>query len=169
MPKIGKIRGRVWKFGDNISTTDIAPGEMFMGVPHEAKDIVFAAIKPDWKDKVKPGDCIVAEENFGFGSHRESANEGFIQLGIGFIVADSIARVYYRNAIALGQITYPCKGVSTIFDEGDEIELDVNKGEVRNLTSGKSIKGKPYSPELMEILGAGGLTKLLVQKAREMK
>ncbi len=168
MPKSEKIRGKVWKFGDNISTTDISPGEMFSGQGRQAKEIVFAAIRPDWKDKVKPGDCIVAGKNFGFGSHRAKANDVMKDLKIGCIVADSIARIYYRTAIALGFPAFVCPGVSEIFKEGDEIELDIYTGSVKNLTTGKSAQGKLYPPQLLEIFEAGGLMPLLVERARKM-
>ncbi|MBI2857963.1 MAG: 3-isopropylmalate dehydratase [Chloroflexi bacterium] len=161
----GVIRGKVWKFGDNISTTDITPQEMFMGVRHEKKDIVFAAVRPDWKNKVKPGDCIVGGKNFGFGSHRAGANDVMKDLKIGCIVADSIARIYYRTAIAIGFVAFPCVGVSEIFSEGDELELDIRKGLVKNLTTGRSIQGSPYPPQLMAILEKGGMMPLLVENA----
>ncbi|MFC1918791.1 3-isopropylmalate dehydratase [Chloroflexota bacterium] len=169
MSNIEIIRGKVWKFGDNISTTDINPNEMFGGVRHPPKDIVFAAIRPDWKDKIKPGDCIIAGENFGFGSHRAGANDVMKDLGIGCIVANSIARIYYRTAIAIGFPAFPCPGVSEIFNEGDELELDIHKGLVKNLTTGQSAQGKPYPPQLLEILEGGGMMPLLVEKAQGIK
>ncbi|MFC1940508.1 3-isopropylmalate dehydratase [Chloroflexota bacterium] len=169
MTKSEIIRGKVWKFGDNISTTDITPGEMVMGKSYTPKDIVFAAIRPEWKDKVAPGDCIVAGENFGFGSHRASANDVMKDLKIGCVVANSVARIYYRTAIAIGFPAFPCPGVSEIFNEGDELELDVHNGLVRNVTTGQSIQGKPYPPQLLEILEGGGMMPVLVERARKAK
>jgi 3-isopropylmalate/(R)-2-methylmalate dehydratase small subunit len=84
-------------------------------------------------------------------------------LKIGCIVADSIARIYYRTAVAIGFLAFPCPGVSEIFNEGDELELDVHKGLVKSLTTGQSVKGKPYPPDLLGILEAGGLMPLLVE------
>ncbi|MFC2041454.1 3-isopropylmalate dehydratase [Chloroflexota bacterium] len=169
MTKSEIIRGKVWKFGDNISTTDITPGEMVMGKSYTPKDIVFAAIRPEWKDKVAPGDCIVAGENFGFGSHRASANDVMKDLKIGCVVANSVARIYYRTAIAIGFPAFPCPGVSEIFNEGDELELDVHNGLVRNVTTGQGIQGKPYPPQLLEILEGGGMMPVLVERARKAK
>ena len=165
---IGSIRGNVWKFGDNISTTDITPDEMFGGVyrPKPA-EIVFAAIRPDWKNKVKPGDCIVAGENFGFGSHRAGANDVMKDLRIGCIVADSIARIFYRTAVAIGFPAIACPGVSKIFNEGDKLELDVQKGLVKNLTTGQSIQGESHPPQLLEILEGGGILPLLIERVRK--
>ena len=158
------IRGRVWKFGDNVSTTDISPGEMFSSGPHKPKDIVFAALRPEWKDMVQPGDCIVAGKNFGFGSHRASANDAMKDLGLGCIVADSIARIFYRSAIQSGFPVISCPEVSALFQEGDELELDILTGDVRNLTTGLSAKAQPYPPELLEILENGGLEPLLLAR-----
>jgi 3-isopropylmalate/(R)-2-methylmalate dehydratase small subunit len=164
----GIIRGRVWKFGDNISTTDIMPGEMFMNVQYKPKEIAFAALNPEWRSKVKPGDCIVAGDNFGFGSHRAPANDVMNDLGIGCIVANSIARIYYRQAIAIGFPAFPCPGVSSIFNDGDEMELNINLGLVKNLTSGESIQGRPYPRQLLEILEAGGMMPSLVERVHSM-
>ena len=169
MSETGIIRGRVWRFGDNISTTDITPKEMFMGAPYPLPEIAFAAIRPDWKDKVKPGDCIVGGKNFGFGSHRATANDVMKDLQIGCIVADSIARIYNRTAIAIGFPAFPCPGVSDIFNEGDELALDVHKGLIKNLTTGQTIQSNPYPPKLLEILEAGGMMPLLVDKAQRLK
>ncbi len=166
MAKLGVIRGRVWKFGDNISTTDITPFEMFTGAPHTNRDIVFAAIRPDWKDKVKPGDCIVGGENFGFGSSRTTANDVMKDLKLGCVVADSFARIFYRNSIAIGFPIFPCRGVSKLFSEGDELALDLRSGLVKNLTTGQSIQGEPYPQQLLEILEGGGMMPLLVARAR---
>jgi 3-isopropylmalate/(R)-2-methylmalate dehydratase small subunit len=166
MTKTLIIRGRVWKFGDNVSTTDIAPGEMFDITRSVPAEIVFAAMRPDWKNKVKPGDCIVAGKNFGFGSHRASANDVMKDLGIGCIVADSIARIYYRTALAIGFPAFSCPGVSKIFNEGDELSLDVRQGLIKNITTGQSIQGKPYPLQFLEILEAGGIMPLLVKRVK---
>lgn len=164
MSKLGIIRGRVWKFGNNISTTDITPSEMFDGIQTAQAKIVFAAIRPEWRKQVKAGDCIVAGSNFGFGSHRASANDVMKDLRIGCIVGDSIARVYFRNAIAIGFPIYSFPGVSDIFEEGDMMELDVYKGIVKNLSNQKSLKGNLYPSSLLSILEAGGIMPLILEK-----
>lgn len=169
MPELTVIQGKVWKFGDNISTTDITPGEMFMNVSFQPKDIAFAALRPDWRNQVKAGDCIVAGENFGLGSHRASANDVMKDLGIGCIVADSIARIYFRNAIATGFPALACPGVSRLFNEGDALALDVHNGLVRNLTTGQSIPCKPYPPRLLEIVEMGGMLPALVARLQETR
>lgn len=161
------ITGRVWKFGDNISTTDITPGEMFMNTLNTTmvpKEIAFAAKRPEWRSLVQPGDCIVAGKNFGMGSHRAIANDVMIDLGIGCILADSIARIYYRNALASGFVAMACPGVSELFEEGDRLEVNILTGEVKNLSSGKSLLAAPYPPELLEILENGGMVPALLKK-----
>lgn len=164
MSKLEVIRGKVWKFGNNINTDDISPHHMFFGASFKERDILFAAIRPEWKDQIKPGDCIIAGENFGCGSHRVIANEIMREIGIGCIVADSIARIYYRTAIAIGYPVFSCPGVSKMFSEGDELKLDARTALVTNLTTGKSIQGKPYPSQLFEIIEAGGMAPLLVKK-----
>lgn len=156
------IRGKVWKFGENVSTTDITPGEMFRGTDATPVDMVFAGLRPDWKHQVRPGDCIVAGKNFGFGSHRTEANDVMKMLGLGCIVADSVARIYYRNAIATGFPAVACPGISEMFEEGDEIELNVETGEVKNLTTGAVGQAKPYPPVLLDILRNGGMVPAIV-------
>jgi 3-isopropylmalate/(R)-2-methylmalate dehydratase small subunit len=167
MRDLKPVRGKTWKFGDNISTTDITPFELYWGKHRTMREIAFEAIRPGWKDEVKPGDCIVGGENFGFGSHRASANEVMVDLGIGCVVADSIARIFYRNAISMGFLAFPCPGVSRIFEEGDNLELDAKRGIVTNLTTGENIQGKPYPDELLNILRAGGLMPLLRERVKK--
>jgi 3-isopropylmalate/(R)-2-methylmalate dehydratase small subunit len=168
MSKLGTITGKVWKFGDNINTTDISPNEMFMGTSFKIEDIVFAAIRPNWKSLVKLGDCIVAGKNFGCGSHRAAANDVMKNMGIGCIVADSVARIYYRTAIAIGFPIFACQGVSEIFTEGEQLELDIYRGLVRNLTTGLEVRGRLYPPQLLEILKRGGMMPLLLEKVTEI-
>lgn len=167
MSKLAVIRGKVWKFGNNVGTVDIMPTHGFYGASFKDRDIVFAGMRPDWKNQVKPGDCIIAGDNFGCGSHLTNANSVMKELGIGCIIADSIARLYLRTAIGIGYPAFACPGVSQIFNEGDELELDTRKVLIKNLTTGKSIQGKPYPPQLLNVLESGGIMPLLVRKVHE--
>ena len=119
------IKGRVVKFGDQVNTDVMAPGRWH----RQGMDILrlhtMEAIRPDFYKQVRPGDVLVAGKNFGCGSHRESATAIMKVLGISAIVADSIARLYYRNCIALGIPVFGIRGISTIFAEGDEIEISI--------------------------------------------
>ena len=167
MAKLEIIRGKVWKFGDNINTTEIYPVEMFPAAYHGIEPIAFAGLRPEWRSQVRPGDCIVGGENYGLGSQRDGARILMKDLQIGCIVADSFARLYYRTMIAIGFPVFACPGVSKIFTEGDQLELDVHQGLVTNLTTGQSLRGSLYPPEFMELLEAGGVMPLIVERVKK--
>ena len=159
-----KIRGRVRKFGDNIDTDVVTPAATLHLPIEEIKKHAFAPIRKDFYATVKEGDVIVAGKNFGCGSSREYATEVVKVLGINFIVAESVARIYFRNCIALGLYPIVSKGVSDIFSDGDEIEIDTEKGEVKNPKTGKTTAFEPLSAGMLEILAAGGILPLLKRK-----
>lgn len=159
-----KVRGRVRKFGDNIDTDVIAPGPFLQLPIEEMKKYTFSPIHPDFYKTVKEGDIIVAGSNFGCGSSREQATSVIQALGIRFIVCDSIARIYFRNCIGLGIYPIISKGVSKIFEEGDDIEIDLKAGEVRNLKTGKMTSFQPLQGTPLEILMEGGILAILRKK-----
>jgi len=148
------IKGRVWKFGSDIDTDVIIPGKYL-----RTKDMqVFAAhamegIDPEFSKKAKPGDIIVAGDNFGCGSSREQAPLALKHAGIACIVAKSFARIFFRNAINVG---LPLMEADIECEAGDEIEVDLLKGEVR--VFGKGVfKGNKLPDFLLEMLTDGGL------------
>jgi methanogen homoaconitase small subunit len=148
------IKGRVWKFGNDIDTDVIIPGKYL-----RTKDMqVFAShamegIDPEFSKKVKPGDIIVAGYNFGCGSSREQAPLALKHAGIACIVAKSFARIFFRNAINVG---LPLMEADIECEEGDEIEVDLLKGEVR--VSGEGMfKGNKLPDFLLDMLTDGGL------------
>jgi methanogen homoaconitase small subunit len=148
------IKGRVWKFGNDIDTDVIIPGKYL-----RTKDMrVFAAhamegIDPEFSKKAKPGDIIVAGDNFGCGSSREQAPLALKHAGIACIVAKSFARIFFRNAINVG---LPLMEADIECDEGDEIEVDLLKGEVR--VPGKGVfSGNKLPDFLLDMLTDGGL------------
>ena len=165
-----RIRGRVLKFGDNVNTTIMAPHETYGGVEREVikpiKDVTMTAVRPSFPREVKPGDIIVAGTNWGCGSHRDEATRVFIELGVRAIVADSMNDLYYRMCIAYGLPAYVCIGVSKIFREGDQMELDLVTGEVRNVTTGEMVSGRPMPGFLLSLLEKGGLMPMIVEKNR---
>jgi 3-isopropylmalate/(R)-2-methylmalate dehydratase small subunit len=116
------FEGKTWKFGDNMNTDLMMPGQDVIARPGitdaEAARHCMSAVRPGWAGKVNEGDIIVAGRNWGCGSSRPAARL-FKALGIGVIAADSITRVFFRNAINVGLPVFICKGVSTIFEEGD--------------------------------------------------
>ncbi len=155
------IRGRVWKFGDSIDTDIIAPG----GDREERlKETTMIAVRPEFPLKVKPGDIIVAGKNFGCGSHRETANSVLREMGISAIVAESIARIFFRVSISMAFPAFTAEGITDIVEDGDQIEIDYKKGVVFNISSGKYVLLKKYPPSVEAIFDAGGIIELLKQK-----
>jgi 3-isopropylmalate/(R)-2-methylmalate dehydratase small subunit len=151
------LKGRAWKFGDDISTDHITPGRYYhlrSNLPELAKHVMEDA-NPEFAKKVKPGDFIVAGKNFGCGSSREHAPLAIKISGVSAVLAKSFARIFYRNAINVG---LPLLIVDTdSIDEGDELEVDLSTGEVRNLTKESSVKAKPLPDVMIRILQEGGL------------
>jgi 3-isopropylmalate/(R)-2-methylmalate dehydratase small subunit len=162
-----KIKGRVRKFGDNIDTDTIAPGPVLQLPIEEMKRHAFSPIYPEFHKTAQEGDIIVAGNNFGCGSSREQATAVIKGLGIRFIVCESMARIYLRNCIGLGLYPILSKGVSQIFDEGDEIEIDLGKGEVKNLRTGKTASFEPLSGTPLEIFEAGGILPVLKKRVEK--
>jgi len=162
-----KIRGRVRKFGDNIDTDTIAPGSTLQFPVDEMKKHAFSPIYPEFYKTVKEGDIIVAGGNFGCGSSREQATMVVKELGFRFVVCESMARIYLRNCVGLGIYPILSKGVSRLFDEGDEIEIDLQRGEVKNVRTGKTASFEPLSETPLRILNAGGIIPVLKKITEE--
>ena len=161
-----KIRGRVRKFGDNIDTDAIAPGPFLTLPMEEMKKHTFEPIQPDFYKTVEEGDIIVGGGNFGCGSSREQAASVVKALGFRYIVCESMGRIYFRNCIALGIYPVLSKGVGSIFDEGDDIEIDIEKGEIRNPRTGDSTTFEPISGTPKEILDTGGIIPVIKEIIR---
>jgi len=159
-----KIRGRVRKFGDNVDTDTITPGHTLQLPLKEMAQQAFSPLVPDFYRTVIEGDVIVAGSNFGCGSSREQATAVVKALGIRFIVCESMARIYLRNCIGLGIYPIFSKRVSHIFDEGDQIEIDIQRGEVKNLKTGISASFEPLSGIPLEILNSGGIIQVLKKR-----
>jgi 3-isopropylmalate dehydratase small subunit len=157
------IRGRVWKYGDNINTDIISPGQ-YMSLPVEKQAVhAMEAIDPDFAKKVQPGDILVAGNNFGSGSSRETAQMVLKHLQIGAIIADSFARIFYRNSINVGLPVVEMVNTSVI-QEGDEIEVDLLAGRIINHTQGTEYKGTKLPEHLIEMVTLGGLEPYLAKK-----
>lgn len=156
------IRGRVWKFGDNISTDHIAPGRYFHlrnNLEELAKHVLEDAME-DFAKKVQKGDIIVAGKNFGLGSSREHAARIIKIAGVSCVVAKSFARIFYRNAINVGLPVIELKEVDEI-NQGDELEIDLENGVLKNLTTGKEYRFTPIPKFLLEILKEDGIVSYL--------
>ncbi len=151
------LKGNAWKFGDDISTDHIAPGRLFhlrTNLPELAKHVMEDA-DPEFASSVQPGDFIVGGRNFGLGSSREHAPTIIKLAGVGAVLAESFARIFYRNAINVGLPVIICD--TSRVSAGDTLEVDVGRGTVRNLTGGTDIKVKPLPPVMLKILEDGGL------------
>ncbi len=151
------LRGKAWKFGDNISTDHIIPGRFY----HLRSDLdelarhVFEDIAPGFHTKVAKGDIIIAGQNFGLGSSREHAPLVIKLAGIDAVVARSFARIFYRNAINVGLAAIICD-IDGI-EQGDELELKMKEGELRDLSNGIEKRFNPLSSIMRDILDEGGL------------
>jgi 3-isopropylmalate/(R)-2-methylmalate dehydratase small subunit len=161
------IKGRVWKFGDDVNTDVIYPGT-FLAIfePEEMAHHAFEAVYPEFAGSVKPGDIIVAGKYFGCGSSREQAATCLKYLGIGCVIAESFARIYYRNAINKGLPILICPGISDAAEQDHELEVDLRAGVVRNLTTGRTIEGSPLPEFVLGILEDGGLIPYLRKKVQ---
>jgi 3-isopropylmalate/(R)-2-methylmalate dehydratase small subunit len=166
------FEGRVWKFGNNIDTDIMMPGQESLARPgisnEEAARFCMSAIRPGWASQVGKGDIIIAGRNWGCGSSRPAARL-FKALGIGVIAADSMARIFFRNAVNVGLPVLICGGVSALFEEGDVARIHIEKGEVMNLTRETSVRGEALPPDSppFQILKAGGLMPFMEQHAAQ--
>jgi 3-isopropylmalate/(R)-2-methylmalate dehydratase small subunit len=157
------IEGRVWTLGRDVDTDGIISGKYLTIIdPEELKKHVFEIALPEFAKEARPGDILVAGENFGSGSSREHAPQAMKAIGVGAVVADSFARIFFRNAINLGLPTVEARGVRTIFEKGDTARVEMRGGRVTNLRTGRSVTFPPLPPHLLSLLDAGGL----VEKVR---
>jgi 3-isopropylmalate/(R)-2-methylmalate dehydratase small subunit len=150
------VRGKVWKFGDDINTDLMDPGFAWSGGWEMTRKYILH-IHPKFNAGVQPGDILIAGRNFGCGSSRETAPTNLKRLGIGAVIARSFGRIFFRNCIAVALPILQCPDVEEIFSEGEMGELDLEKAVVKNLTTGQERKGNPLSPMMLEILFKGGI------------
>jgi 3-isopropylmalate/(R)-2-methylmalate dehydratase small subunit len=152
-----KINGKVWNFGDNIDTDlIIAARYLNSSDPAHLAKFVMEDADPSFAKKVQVGDVIVAGENFGCGSSREHAPIALKAAGVGAVVAKTFARIFYRNAFNMGLPIFELKEADEI-KEGEQIEIDFDAGEIKNLTTNKTYKFTPIPPFMQELISAGGL------------
>jgi len=156
------IKGRVWKYGDDVNTDVIFPGKYTYTVsdPAEMGEHALEDLDPEFRSQVQPGDVIVAGKNFGCGSSREQAVTCLVVKGVGAIIARSFARIYYRNCINNALPVIACPEAVDALENGDEVEVDLEAGEIRLARSetGRSVFTFPPLPEaVMGIFEAGGL------------
>ncbi len=157
------IEGRVWKFGDDVDTDVIVPGRYLIGDVAEIARHVMEGIRPGFADLVEPGDIIVAGSNFGTGSSRDVAVKAMQAAGIQAIVAESFARIYFRNCINSGLAPVECPGASVI-EEGQRVRIDLLDGKVTVVDTGVVLEAVPLPNEIASILDAGGLVGFMRRK-----
>jgi len=151
------LQGKVWKFGDNIDTDlIIAARYLNTSEPKELAKHVMEDADPEFVSKMSEGDIIVAGENFGCGSSREHAPIALKAAGINAVIAPTFARIFYRNAFNMGLPIFELKEADEI-NEGDVVRVDMDSGEVINVTQGKSYKFTPIPAFMQELVDAGGL------------
>ncbi len=152
-----EFTGRVWKFGEDVSTDHIIAGRYLTSTdPKILGEHAMENVDPACVKKVKAGDVIVATTNFGCGSSREQAPIALKAAGVSCVVADTFARIFYRNAINIGFPVVECPGLHEKVQEGDTITVDLAAGHIV-LPSGEKIAFHPLPPNILAILNAGGL------------
>ena len=150
------MKGKAWKFGDDIDTDIIVPGRYLIYTDEETlAEHCMEGLDPDFNKKCSEGDFIVAGKNFGCGSSREHAPIALKGLGISAVIAESFARIFYRNATNVGVALLEAPGISEIVENEDEIEVDMENATITS--GGKTIEFKKLPPFMMEILNQGGL------------
>ena len=157
-----KCEGNVWKFGDHVDTDIIIPAR-FLSVcdKRTLAENCFVDVRTDFHKAVHPGDVIVAGTNFGCGSSREHAPLALKEAGISLVVAGSFARIFYRNSFNIGLPLLESREACEVFEEGDQIMVDLGSGEIKKGKSGSPFLAKPIPDFMMKIVEAGGMVDYL--------
>lgn len=151
-------RGRVWKYGDNVDTDVIIPARYLNTTdPAELAKHCLEDLDPGFAAAHAPGDIIVAGRNFGCGSSREHAPLAIKGAQVGCVVADTFARIFFRNAINIGLPIFEAPDAAREAETGDILEVDAERGLIRNFTKGREYRVRPLPPFIQEIVRAGGL------------
>mgnify|MGYP002601479163 CR=1 FL=1 len=153
-----KAHGTVHKYGDNVDTDVIIPAR-YLNVSdgNELAKYCMIDIDADFASKVQKGDIIVAGKNFGCGSSREHAPIAIKAAGVSCVIAETFARIFYRNAINIGLPIIECPEASRKINNGDEVEIDFNTGLIKDLTTGESFQGQAFPEFMQKIIAAEGL------------
>lgn len=160
-----KAHGKVFKYGDNVDTDVIIPARYLN--TSNAKELAahcMEDIDAEFVSKVKEGDIMVADKNFGCGSSREHAPLAIKTAGISCVIAATFARIFYRNSINIGLPILECPEAAAGIKAGDEVEVDFDTGVIKNSTTGKEFKAQPFPAFMQEIIKADGLINQLKKK-----
>lgn len=159
------IKGRGILVGKNIDTDQIYPGRYLALV--KAEDIAehgMEGVDPNFRDRYSNGDIIVADRNFGCGSSREHAVITLKALGVGAVIAPSFARIFYRNAINLGLPLITCKDIIESVDEGDQLEVELNTGIIKNITKSTELQGDKLPKFVLDMISHGGIKEYYISE-----
>lgn len=157
--------GKVYKFGDNVDTDVIIPARYLNSSdPKELAQHCMEDIDAEFVHKVQEGDIIVANKNFGCGSSREHAPIAIKAAGVSCVIAETFARIFYRNAINIGLPIIECPEAVSGIKEGDEVEVDFDSGIITNKTTGESYQGQPFPEFMQKIIDCGGLVNYINAK-----
>lgn len=159
-----KAKGIVFRYGDNVDTDVIIPARyLSTSDPVELAAHCMEDIDKDFIKKVKPGDIIVADKNFGCGSSREHAPIAIKAAGVSCVIARTFARIFYRNSINIGLPILECEAAADGISAGDQVEVDFSKGEITNLTKGETYQAQPFPEFMQEIIAADGLVNHIIK------
>ena len=157
-----KAKGRVFKYGDNVDTDVIIPAR-YLNI-QDKKELAGHAMEDidrDFVNNVNQGDIMVARKNFGCGSSREHAPMVIKESGISCVIADTFARIFFRNAINIGLPILECPEAAEAIEAGDEVEVDFDTGIIKDITSGKSFNAEPFPEFMQKIISSGGLVEYI--------
>ena len=160
-----KALGHVFKYGDNVDTDVIIPARYLNS--YDAQELAshaMADIDPEFVNKVQPGDIIVANKNFGCGSSREHAPLCLKTAGVSCVIAETFARIFYRNAINIGLPIIECPEAAKAINAGDEVTVDFDSGIITDETTGEKFKGQAFPPFMQKIIDCEGLVNYINQK-----
>ncbi|MBP5194436.1 MAG: 3-isopropylmalate dehydratase small subunit [Lachnospiraceae bacterium] len=153
-----KAEGKVFKFGDNVDTDVIIPARYLNSSdPKELAEHCMEDIDKDFVKKVSKGDIIVAEKNFGCGSSREHAPISIKAAGVSCVIAETFARIFYRNAINIGLPILECPEAAKAIKDGDQVEVNFDDGVITDKTTGETFKGQAFPEFMQKIIAAEGL------------
>ncbi len=165
-----QLRGRVFKYGANVDTDVIIPARYLnTSDPAELAKHCMEDIDPEFASKVQPGDIVMATTNFGCGSSREHAPLAIKASGVSCVIAESFARIFFRNAINIGLPILECEDAVRETDAGDIVSVDLATGTITNETKGKTFKAKPYPDFMLQIIRFGGLINYTKHKLEAAK
>ena len=160
-----KACGRVFKYGDNVDTDVIIPARYLNATKgEELAKHCMEDIDKDFVKKVQKGDIIVANKNFGCGSSREHAPLAIKCAGVSCVIAETFARIFYRNAINIGLPIIECPEAAKAISNGDQVEIDFDSGVITDKTTGQSFQGQAFPPFMQKIIEAGGLVNYINEK-----